>query len=110
MRKRATEGTKISTSPSITKKMVSTSRREDRLRRNIAFTPSAKAREQPDEPAGPRGEQGRRIKAAGGALAGLASGRVGHDQIGDGTNLEVLGDCQRPGRDLIARAGPEDRR
>src|SRR5712671_5183792 len=99
MRKRATEGTKISTSPSITKKIVRTRRRADRLCSSTIPLASAEARQQSDEPAGPSGEQSRRIEAAGGPLAGLATRRVGHDQIGKSADLELLRDCQGPGED-----------
>src|SRR6266566_7827463 len=109
MRKRATDGTKINTSLSITKKTVSTSRRADRLRNSIA-EPSAEAREQPHQAARARREQGRRVEIAGGALAGLAAGRVGHDEIGEGAELELLRDRQRPGQDQIAGRRTEDRR
>ena len=55
-------------------------------------------------------KQHRRVKAAGGALAGLAAGRIGHDQVGDGADLEPLRDRQGPGQDQVAGAGAEDRR
>src|SRR6266851_5428892 len=93
MRKRATEGTKISTSLSITKKIVRTRRRADRLCSTIPAR-LAEARQQVDQPAGARGEQGRSIKASGGSLARLAARRVGHDQIGKGADLELLRDRQ----------------
>src|SRR5712692_1486 len=109
MRKRATEGTKISTSLTITKKIVRTKSRAERLRTSI-LAPSAEARQEADEAAGARREQGRRIEAPGGALAGFAPGRVGHDQISHRANLEPLRNRQSPGHDQIAGRRTEDRR
>src|ERR1700731_3439537 len=108
MRKRATEGTKISTSLTITKKTVRTRRRADRLCSTISPA-SAEVRQQADEPAGARGEQGRSIKASGGSFARLAARRVGHDQIGKCGDLELLRDRQGPGKDQITGPGAEDR-
>ena len=86
-------------------------RREGLLRAELSGTDahSAETREKPHEAAGARREQGRRVIGAGGALAGLAAGRVGHDQIGHRADLELLRDRQRPGQDQIAGAGAEDR-
>src|SRR5439155_17236975 len=109
MRKRATEGTKISTSPSITKKIVRTRRRADRLCNSTTPLASAEARQQANEPAGAHRKQGGRIKAAGSPLARFAARRVGHDQIGEGADLELLRNCQGPGENQIARPGAEDR-
>src|SRR5208282_4675477 len=109
MRKRATEGTKISTSLTITKKMVRTSRRADKLLSSTTSLASAEPRQQPDEPAGTRGEQPRSIIASGRSLARLTSRRVGHDQIGHRADLEPLRDRQRPRQDQIAGPGAEDR-
>src|SRR5438132_1208395 len=108
MRKRATEGTKISTSLTITKNIVRTKRRADRLRSTIALA-SAETRQQADEPAGARGKQGRSIKTSSGALARLAARRVGHDEIGKSADLELPRDRQSPGKDQIAGPGAEDR-
>src|SRR6266404_502738 len=110
MRKRATEGTKINTSPSITKKIVRTRRRADRLCSSTVALASAEARQQADEPPGARRKQGGRIEAAGRALARLAARRVRHDQIGERTDLEILRHRQRPRQDQIAGPGAEDRR
>src|SRR6516165_9349432 len=109
MRKRATDGTKISTSLTITKKIVRTRRRADRLLSSTTGLASTKPRQQPDEPPGARGEQGRSIVAAGRAFARLAARRVGHDQIGERADLEPLRDCQCPREDQIAGPGAEDR-
>src|SRR5947208_6263588 len=109
MRKRATEGTKISTSPSITKKIVRTRRRAERLCSTMVPLASAEARQQADEPAGACGEQSGCIKAVGGSLARFAARRIGNDQIGESADLELLRDCQRPGEDQIAGAGAENR-
>src|SRR5215471_2438078 len=109
MRKRATEGTKISTSPSITKNTVRTRRRAERLCSSTILPSSAEARQQADESAGPRRKQGGRIKATGSPLASLATRRIGHDQIGESADLELLRDCQRPGKDQVAGSGAEDR-
>src|SRR6516165_12695987 len=109
MRKRATDGTKISTSLTITKKMVRTRRRADRLLSSTTGLASTKPRQQPDEPPGARREQGRRIIAAGRAFARLAARWIGHDQIGQRADLEPLRNCQRPREDQIAGPGAEDR-
>src|SRR5215471_14515986 len=109
MRKRATDGTKISTSLTITKKMVRISRRAERLRSSTTSLASAEPRQQPDEPAGPRGEQGRSIIARGRALARFTARRVGHDRIGQRADLEPLRDRQCPRQDQITGPGAEDR-
>src|SRR6185437_13077895 len=84
-RKRATDGTKISTSLSMTKSTVRTRSRAERLRRNgnsETFRPimmlgmgrrlrSAEARQQAHQPAGALAEQLGREEAAGGALVDL---------------------------------------
>src|SRR5712671_5823694 len=107
MRKRATDGTKINTSPTMTKKMVRIRRRADRLFSSTSRS-SAEAREKTHEPAGARREQCRRIVASCSALARLAARRVGHDQIGERTDLEALRNRQRPGQDQIAGPDAED--
>src|SRR6516165_3671354 len=109
MRKRATEGTKISTSLTITKKMVRTRRRADRLLSSTTRLALTKPRQKPHEAAGAGGEQGRSIVASGRSLARLAACRVGHDQIGECPDFEPLRDCQRPGEDQITGPGPKDR-
>src|SRR5437868_15045276 len=109
MRKRATEGTKIRTSPSITKKIVSTRRRADRLCNSTLSLASAQARQQADEPAGAWRKQGGRKKAAGSSLARLSARRVGDDQIGNSADLELLGNGQGPGKDQIAGPGAKHR-
>src|SRR6516162_5551220 len=96
MRKRATDGTKISTSLSITKKTVRISRRADRLFSSTIALASAEVRQQPDEPARARREQRGRIKASRGSLPRVAARRVGHDQLGKRANLEPLGNRQSP--------------
>ena len=68
----------------------------------ISECASAETRQQAHQAAGARGEQGGRVKAAGGALAGLAERRVGRDQIGHRADLEPLRDRQRPGLDQLA--------
>src|SRR5438128_524828 len=62
-----------------------------------------------NEPAGARGEQGRRIKGSRGSFAGLPARRVGHDQIGERADLEPLRNRQCPGHDQVAGPGAEDR-
>src|SRR6516164_1951414 len=109
MRKRATDGTKISTSLTITKKMVRTRRRADKLLNSTISLASTEPRQQPDEAPGARGEQGRSIIASGRSFARLAASRVGHDQIGQGADLELLRDRQRPRKDQITSPGAEDR-
>src|ERR1700730_1616785 len=109
MRKRATEGTKISTSPSITKKIVRTRRRADRLCSSTVALASAEARQQADEPPGARRKQGGRIEAAGRALARLAARRVRHDKIGQSADLELLRNRQGPGEYQIPGPGAENR-
>src|SRR6516225_7142972 len=109
MRKRATDGTKISTSLTITKNMVRTRRRADRLFSSTTSLASTEPREKPDQPAGARGEQGRSIIASRRSLARLTARRVGHDQIGQRADLELLRDCQRPRQDQITGPGAEDR-
>src|SRR6516164_1898574 len=109
MRKRATDGTKISTSLTITKKMVRTRRRADKLLNSTISLASTEPRQQPDEAPGARGEQGRSIIASGRSFARLAARRVGHDQIGQGADLELLRDRQRPRKDQITGPGAEDR-
>src|SRR5215472_18128952 len=109
MRKRATEGTKISTSLTITKKMVRTRRRADKLLSSTTGLASTKPRQQTDEPPGARREQGRSIVASGRSLARLAARRIGHDQIGECPDFEPLRDCQRPGKDQITGPGTENR-
>src|SRR5437660_142999 len=52
MRKRATDGTKISTSPTMTKKMVRISRRADRLLRNILTVPLNRTRRESERAGG----------------------------------------------------------
>src|SRR5215472_465766 len=109
MRKRAIDGTKIITSLTITKKMVRTSRRADRLLSSTTSLASTKPRQQPDEPAGARGEQRRSIIASRGSLACLPACRVWHDQIGQCAYFELLRDRQCPREDQITGPGPEDR-
>src|SRR6516164_697221 len=109
MRKRATDGTKIITSLTITKNMVRTRRRADRLFSSTTSLASTEPREKPDQPAGARGEQGRSIIASRRSLARLTARRVGHDQIGQRADLELLRDCQRPRQDQIAGPGAKDR-
>src|SRR5437588_136462 len=84
MRKRATEGTKIRTSPNITKKIVSTRRRADRLCNSTLSLASAQARQQADEPAGAWRKQGGRKKAAGNACRGFGHPDLGEFGIGEG--------------------------
>src|SRR5271167_3951247 len=108
MRKRATDGTKISTSLTITKKMVRTRSRADRLLSSTISLASAEPRQKPDEPAGARGKQGRSIIATRRSLARLTARRVGHDQIGQSANLELLRNRQRPGQDQVAGPGAKD--
>src|SRR6267154_6174731 len=74
----------------------------------FVHTSSAEAREKAHEPAGAWGEQCRRIIASCGALARLAARRVGHDQIGERTDLELLRNRQGPGQDQIAGSGAEN--
>src|SRR5439155_22031361 len=76
----------------------------------ISATGSAEARQQPHQAAGVRREQGRRVEIAGGAFAGLAAGRIRHDKIGEGAELELLRDRQCPGQDQITGRRAEDRR
>src|SRR5215472_18694219 len=109
MRNRATDGTKISTSLSITKNTVRTSRRADRLFSSTIALASAKLRQQPDEPARARREQSGSIKASRGPLPRFAACGIGHDQVGQRANLEPLGNRQGPRQDQIARSGPQDR-
>src|SRR6516225_11554897 len=113
MRWRATDGTKISTSLTITKKTVRISRRAERLFSSTALQGScqlsAEAREKTHETAGTPREQSRRIIASRGALARLPARRVGHDQIGHRANLELSRNRQRPGQDQIAGPGAEYR-
>src|ERR1700751_3526400 len=109
MRKRATDGTKISTSLTITKKMVRTRRRADRLLNSTISLASTEPRQKPDEAPGTRGEQGWSIIASCRSFAGLTAGRVGHDEIGQCADLELLRDCQRPWKDQITSPGAEDR-
>src|SRR6516162_961410 len=109
MRKRATDGTKISTSLTITKKMVRTRRRADRLFSSTTSLASTEPRQQPDEAPGARGEQSRSIIASRRSLACLAARRVRHDQIGQCADLEFLRDRQRPRKDQITGPGAEDR-
>src|SRR5579884_3632886 len=106
MRKRATDGTKIRTSLSITNTIVSTRRRAEGERSGIGLS---EAGEDADEAARAGREQPGGVKRAGGALAGLAAGRVGHDQVGERLDLEVLRDRQRPWLDQVAGVGPQDR-
>src|SRR5438132_11222011 len=108
MRKRATEGTKINTSPSITKKIVRTRRRADRLCSSTVALASAEARQQAHEPPGARRKQGGRIEAAGRALARLAARRVRHDQIGQSADLELLRNRQGPREYQIPGPGAEN--
>src|SRR5258708_9602216 len=70
---------------------------------------STEAPEKAHEPASARREQGRRIIAPRGPLARLAARRVGHDQIGERADLELLRNRQRPREDQIAGPGAEDR-
>src|SRR5271157_4034657 len=109
MRKRATDGTKISTSLTITKKMVRTRRRADRLLNSTIQLASTEPRQKPDEASGTRGEQGRSIIASRRPLACLTARRVGHDQIGQCADLELLRDRQCPRKDQITGPGAEDR-
>src|SRR5579863_4922739 len=127
MRKRATEGTKISTSLSITKKTVSTSKRAERLcnTRRLPFRPgaavpprdliakiagrSAEAGEKAHERPRARREEARREEGAGRPLAGFAAGRIGHDEIGERACLQPARDRQGPGKDQIAGIRPENR-
>src|ERR1700751_4369500 len=109
MRKRATDGTKISTSLTITKKMVRTRSRADRLLSSTISLASTEPRQQPDEPSGARGKQDRSIIASRRSLACLTARRVGHDQIGQSADLELLRDCQGPREDQITGPGAEDR-
>src|SRR6516162_410037 len=109
MRKRATDGTKISTSLTITKKTVRTRRRADRLLSGTISLASTQPRQKPDEPAGARRKQGRSIIATGRSLAGFAARGVRHDQIGQCADLELLRDRQRPRKDQITGPGAEDR-
>src|SRR6516162_5704564 len=108
MRKRATDGTKIRTSLTITKKMVRTRRRADKLLSSTIPLASTKPRQQPDEPAGARGKQGRSIIASRHPLARFTARRVGHDQIGHRADLELLRNRQCPGEDQVAGPSPED--
>src|SRR6516162_637092 len=109
MRKRATDGTKISTSLTITKKTVRTRRRADRLLSSTISLALPEPRQKPDEPASARGEQGRSIIASRRSLACLTTRRVGHDQIGQRADLELLRDRQCPRKDQITGPGAEDR-
>src|SRR6516162_7243027 len=109
MRKRATDGTKISTSLTITKKIVRTRRRADRLLSSTTSLASTEPRQKSDQPTSAHGEQGRGIIASGGPLARFAARRVGHDQIGQCADLELLRDCQCPREDQIAGPSAEDR-
>src|SRR5271165_3415949 len=81
MRKRATDGTKISTSLTITKKMVRTRRRAERLLSSTIPLASTEPRQQPDQSPGAWREQGRGIITSRRALARLPAGRPGQDQI-----------------------------
>src|SRR5262249_3820860 len=89
--------------------MVRTSRRADRLLSSTTSLASTEPRQQPDEPAGARGEQGRSIIASGGSLACLPACRVRHDQIGQCVYFELLRDRQCPRENQIPGPGPEDR-
>src|SRR6516165_193263 len=109
MRKRATDGTKIKISPTITKKTVRIKRRADRLWSSTALLVSAEPRKKTHEAAGARGEQCRRIVASRRAFARFAARRIGDDHIGERADLEPLRDRQRPGQDQIAGPGAEDR-
>src|SRR5579862_127221 len=71
---------------------------------------SAEPRQQADEAAGARAEQGGSIEIAGGALAGLAAGRVGDDQIGHRGDLQLARNRQGPRQDQVAGPRAEDRR
>src|SRR5215470_10664457 len=108
MRKRATDGTKISTSLSITKNTVRISKRADRLFSSTIALASAKVCQQPDEPARARRKQSRGIEASRGPLARFTARRIGHDQIGQRADLELLGNRQCPRQDQIARSSPQD--
>src|SRR6516164_8755528 len=109
MRKRATDGTKISTSLTITKKTVRTRRRADRLLSSTISLASTQSRQKPDDVSGTRGEQGWSIVACRRSLTCFAARWVRHDQIGQCADPELLRDRQRPRKDQITGPGAEDR-
>src|SRR5271165_2971513 len=109
MRNRATDGTKINTSPSMTKKTVSTRRRAERLFNSTGTVHSTELRKEPYNPASARRKQCRRVESGGSALARLAPRWIGDDQIGERADLKLLRYRQPPRHDQITGAGTEDR-
>ena len=56
----------------------------------------------------PFSEKGRGVITSGGALAGFAQGGIGGDGVGNGPDLQPVGNGQHPGLDKFACMGPED--